>query len=326
VHRDFFALHESLLGRSLGNILGDFEPKTVNINEAMGSFFERLSAHNGTVLTTQLGSYGDSGTGGFAHFLSLQQNARTRFLDSEVVYRQAITAQQIMRSAVRTMITEGPLCMGMNLGLDNRGLLPPFSPVQRNEDGVFGALLRARHAYFGYLPWMIHHQAPTDRRKTMEELWSRAAIVGAGDILVSLINTAVSRAIARPELALNQAAATFIDFAELPIGRLHEAQLEVLWRSASNRLDKMAKLLAHYKEPEFWRKDSEQYMDALRAAMCQKEYHLPIDLREAFGAEHALEMLQKIMGRFGESLIAWPEISQTMLHLRRDGCRPGIKV
>ena len=61
-----------------------------------------------------------------------------------------------MRVVTRPTITDSGYCMALNLGLDNRHLLPPFLPVQRNQDGVFAAVLTlCGSGCTGFLPWMV---------------------------------------------------------------------------------------------------------------------------------------------------------------------------
>jgi hypothetical protein len=131
----------------------------VDLSRAEPGFFRRLGPCGGRVVVTAAGVMGDSGMGSPSYFLSLRGASRARLLQSEGVYRYALARQQVLRAVPRATVCDAPYCMALNLGLDNRDLLPPFTPVQRNQDGVFAAILRTCCSgdYFGFLPWMILH-------------------------------------------------------------------------------------------------------------------------------------------------------------------------
>ncbi len=140
------AVHEQLLGKGLGDCLGELDVSrnaSVDLDRAGAGFFRRAEPAGGRVLATAAGVMGDSGMGSPLYFPSLEGASRTRLLHSEGVYRHAFVRQQVVRAVLRPTISDGALCMALNFGLDQRELLPPFPPVQRNQDGDFAALLRA---------------------------------------------------------------------------------------------------------------------------------------------------------------------------------------
>jgi hypothetical protein len=114
------------------------------------------------VLVTMLGAEGDAGMGSSLHLLTLDGDSRARLLASEAAYRHAVARRRVLRGVTRPTVGDGGFCMAMHLGLDGRGLLPPFLPVQRNQDGVFAALVRCclGGGLFGYLPRAVVHRPP----------------------------------------------------------------------------------------------------------------------------------------------------------------------
>ena len=133
---DFFALHEQLLGRSVGSCVEQYAAGNPIFAEVGADFFRRLEPGGGKVFMTALGVYGDSGMGSSTYFLKLDGDSRDRLLRSGSVYQNVLARHQIIRAATGLTITDGSYCMGLNLGIDNRGFIPPFIPVQRNEDGI----------------------------------------------------------------------------------------------------------------------------------------------------------------------------------------------
>jgi hypothetical protein len=125
------------------------------------------------------------------YFLSLHGPSRARLLSSETVYRRALARQQVLRAVTRPTVSDATFCMALNLGVDNRELLPPFTPVQRNQDGVFARILHAcfQGGLFGFLPWAVLHQAPSTRWLCPDDFWRMAAQVSTGQILEALVGS-----------------------------------------------------------------------------------------------------------------------------------------
>ncbi len=121
-------------------------------------------------------------------FLRLDGLTRGRLVRSEKDYRFSMSAQRILRCANNATISDGAFLSGVNIGLDNRELLAPFLPVQRNEDGVFASLIRACSVgYLGYLPHMIMHIRTERWNSDSEELVKRAVRSRSGDIIEMII-------------------------------------------------------------------------------------------------------------------------------------------
>jgi len=159
------ALHQRALGRSVRACIAEHTDDAIDVSGVTGMLLRRLRHNAGRVLTTQLGIAGDAATGSLAHYLMLPVTARKRLLSSEAHYRHAIASRQVLRGVSTTLISDSPFCMSFALGLDHRELLPPFAPLGRNEDGIFGLLLKRafRDGYTAFLPWTVAHRPPARR-------------------------------------------------------------------------------------------------------------------------------------------------------------------
>ena len=75
------------------------------------------------------------------------------------------------------------------LGIDNRHLLPPFFPVQRNSDGIFGHMLRkcVDGSHVAFLPWILLHAPEPPRSFTPDDLWTDARTVRMADIVIAAV-------------------------------------------------------------------------------------------------------------------------------------------
>src|SRR5260370_6587434 len=98
------------------------------------------------------GVVGDCDLASPLSWLVLEGNSRARLVRSEADYRAALASRQVLRGVTQPTLGSGGFCTALNLGLDNRRLLPPFFPVLVGHDAVFGALLRCCQGYVGFLP------------------------------------------------------------------------------------------------------------------------------------------------------------------------------
>jgi hypothetical protein len=326
--KDFFAVHEQLLGKLVGNCLKSHSGKDVKMDAAKSSFFRKLDQPNARVLSTFLGTYGDSGLGHFFNFMVLEGESRKWLLSSESNYRYAICTRKAMRAVTNPTITEGTLCMAMNLGLDNRELLPPFTPVQRNQDGVFGKLMRARSGFYGYLPWMIQHRASEDRYCSHDDLWKQEGPVSLGTIFAALADSFLPADITDgAEQTLRTLGNSFTRWGTMPMADTDEIIRLALWKSTMGHVQSVEAFLQVYKDsPDFWKKDMKTHLSSTRQMLAKKDFIVPIDLRETFGIDTALPLSKRLIQRFGEVLQIWPDIYEAASRLRDGGWRPGIKI
>jgi hypothetical protein len=328
VDRDYFALHEALLGRSVSACAADARQSGLDLDRASGALFRRLEARGGHVACTLTGAAGDSGTGSMWHYLLLGERSRERLLVSEAVYRYAFTGRRVVRAAPRATASDGSFCMGMSLGLDARTLLPPFFPVQRNCDGVFGVTLRAcfRDAFFGYLPWVIEHAPPEPRVASFEAFFASLGQVATGDLVCLLV--AASRVEADrtdPARSLRALGEALERWGSLPLPDFEEIVRVQVLRARSMDLTMLDDALGrHGRAPAYWARDVERAADTLRATLSRRSIGYPDDLVEAFGEERAREAFQRLVKRHGELLRAWPDLFEAAIELGRQDVRPGV--
>ncbi len=323
---DFLGAHERLLGQSPGACAAG-AASGLTLDRADAGFFRKLEVPGARVLVTAAGVAGDSGMGSPAYLLSLDGDSRARLLRSEAVYRRALDSRQLVRAVTRETVCDGAVCMALNLGLDNRDLLPPFLPVQRNQDGVFGAVLRACFAgFFGFLPRLVRHDPPAPRRPGAEETWRAAARVHSGQIMQALVQAlAPGRADGAKGLqALGQSLA---EWGAAPRADFEEFVRLQLWGQRGRQallLD--AQLRQTGGRPEYWAEDARRLLAMLRAALPAEDYVVPYDLADAFGADAARPRMQRLAHQFGELLSLWPEVVGAARELRKRGRRPAVAV
>jgi hypothetical protein len=294
------AVHERLLGRELG-------------------------PGGGRVAATATGVWGDPGMGSSVYLLTLDGPSRPRLLSDEACYRRAVLGRRLLRG-VTCPTVGGGLCVALNLGLDHRCLLPPFPPVQRNQDGVFGALLTG---YFpgrliGYLPWMLRHDPPGARPDRTGDGWSRTVRLHSGHIVQALVRRlAPVTAPAQGAAALGLLGQQLRQLGASPRTRFATG-VEELVVAQAGRLAAVLRdrLRAHREQPDYWAADVRSVLELLTPEAIRASATEPIDLVEAFGPAEALPRLQHLLRDLGQLMQAWPDMVAAAQSLRAQGCAP----
>jgi hypothetical protein len=327
VDRAYPSFHEDLLGKTVAACVEDRRRDGLDLAGASGRFFHRL-APGGRVRMTQIGCAGDTGTGSMWFLLLQSGRSRERLLASEAAYRHAFTRRQIVRAAPRASITDGMFCMSMSIGLDARALLPPFLPVQRNCDGLFGIALRLCFpgAFSAFLPWVTEHTPSPPRTASFEAFFQSVAETASEDALCGLVaGSRVEHDRRDPRVGLRALGAMLERWGSLPLDQFEELSRVQVMRARSLDvaiLDEAKR--RHGGAPAYWARDVDETIARLRDALPRPSLALPVDLVRAFGDARGREANRRMVRRYGEVLRCWPDLWDAALDLRRRGVRPGV--
>jgi hypothetical protein len=327
--RPFLALHEDLLGRAAGDAIAR-SPGGLDLAGASGMLFRRLEARGGRILVTQSGLRGDSGTGSMAHLVGLEGRSRDRFLADEATYRRALETRRVLRVSPRAAVGDGAACTAAGLGLDARALLPPFCPVQRNQDGLFGAVIRRTYhdALLGFLPWALDHEPPQHRGSAPEAALEALGQLGANDLLRLLVVAArVEPDRDDPGRSLRALGDVLVRWGSLPQTDLDDRVRAQVLRGRSLDLAMLDEALSrHRRAPAFWARDAERAVEILATAVASPAAAHPVDLVAALGEAEGRAAFRDLVRRYGELLRAWPDLWEAAVALREEGVRPGVDV
>jgi hypothetical protein len=118
------------------------------------------------VLVTQCGSLGEPGVGNNSWIIELTGESRGKMLASEESVAHAIRNDNAWIGRRQPHIASRPN-MSAVTGIDNRKPVPPYFPIQRGEDRMFGIMLAALFADAVALdyPWAVPHLAAEDRTR-----------------------------------------------------------------------------------------------------------------------------------------------------------------
>jgi hypothetical protein len=321
--QDPLAIHETILGRPVGDCLPSAgQAPDLDLTYASADFAGRLWAHPGRVMATSAGVVGDSGMGSTA-YLALPPDSQARLVASEQDYIPAVENRQILRAPLRTTIARGTFCVGASLGLDNRALLPPFVPVQRNSDGLFArTLLRCfRDGYKGYLPWAVLHDPLPPRAQSIEGAEADAARIRLTHILRALIVPAGFTQSGDPGRDMRRLGEEMIEIAsQRPADFQHTIQPRLV-KSAAMYLEGIQQATRPESGAEFYVRRQRAHWQQLAEALTTEEYFLPRDLGRSEAAAEIQRAAQKVVLQFGQLLRDWTAIVEAAKALRARGQR-----
>ena len=323
IEEDILKIHEQLLGKDLCECI-HASGSRVNIDQMNASFMEKIMGGGGHVLATMTGVVGDSGMGSVpSYYLTLSGDSRQRLLQTEEGYRVYLKNRQVLRKVSFPTITDGPFWMTTSCSMDNRDLLPPFLPVLRNEDGLFGLMLRKciPNGYFGYLPWALLHHPIEEPRSSSDDFALKALYVNCVDILIYLVSgfEFVSADVNVVE-RLKALGEYLMELGSLPIEDFEMIFLEKVWKAKSEYLQRLESILKFYREsPNFWAEDVKKYLHSIRESLGRKDFSVPRTLKKDLEDDDLKKLNQKMVLCFGKLLVYWPEMVQAARELHQDG-------
>lgn len=311
VEQDIFALHEHWLGQD-PKVSGASYSRDSQLafEQADSAFVRRLTTQPGKVLVTTHGFVGDISCRTADILLPFEQ-----LISSEEAYISAHTSQETAQAANQVTLTrDSSSLLGMCIGgLDNRELLPPFSPVGRGEDRIFGMMLMKcfPDAYTVHLPWVLLH-APSEAHPYSDPIFDILAeewLIGC----IDLFNPTQPGPRTPTEL-LNQLSQYLEHIGQLSTPSFERFARDLCWCGNAATVSLFEKLIQAHEErcSASWKHDVEAYCTKIQESML-----LPVEQRLQGGSE----MAQRLIFQFAQILKWWPAIVETARRLRAEGCR-----
>lgn len=271
----------------------------------------------GGVAAVQTGIAGDAGIRGSSYLLRLQGPTRERLLAN---YSAARRGREVRRGVTRYTISSGHFFQTTCCAFDGRELLPPFLPLSRSCDALWGQTLRATHTnLIGHVPWAIVHDPPDERAPLLSSLddapASPAHLVGL--VLREWPRSRSTNPATRMEL--------LGAWLELWLARdPHVLEAEI----AELRYAHLARSLAVFEAAVTNHAGPRPPEYSLDVGAARKAYHHRMRLRGSWsdlhpiGADGALSYLQA----FARLLQLWPHVDAAARRLRAAGVRPALDV
>ena len=312
VEQDILALHEQWLGQDpRAGIASYSRNDLLSFEQATDSFLHRLAMRSSKIAVTAHGVVGDASYQTTEVLIFQSGESLKRLASSEQAYRSAHasheTAQAVNQITIREMAV--PL-IGMYMGgLDNRKLLPPFTPVGRCEDAAFGLMLTKcfPDVYTVHLPWVLIH-APLEARSYSEPTID----VPFYELVLRYIGLFDPGFTSTPVDRLEKLGRFLDEIGHLPTPSFADSTRQMLWRMRGGEASLREKLLRNSQVPDFWRRDAEAYYERMRQSML-----LPIEQLLSDG----LDVIQRALVQFAQVLKWWPAMVETARRLRAEGYR-----
>ncbi len=320
VQVDFLSEHESWLGRHLCDALQ--EPLRLNqmdLSEIGASAVFDVLQNRGQIVLTHNGLFGDSGSNSPRAHLFSRGAQLDRLLQSEDHYRQSFESREILKVASSTTLVPAQVCMSTFYGADNREPLPPFLPMYRDCDSVFGfmnSLIQPDH-YYAHLPLAHLHDPPEQRRYFGVES-SVNEWLAASTIVILALKTfkPVTPSLGRVE-GLKRVGQMLIDLGSLPFGDYQGLVLN--WRK-QERAEECGSLelalAAGRSGPAFWKRDIEKLRELSRDLLTKPLALAPPPMVKTMGQIEAERFVQLTIKKFGQLVFWWPEMHQTFKSLQ----------
>jgi acyl-CoA synthetase (AMP-forming)/AMP-acid ligase II/NADP-dependent 3-hydroxy acid dehydrogenase YdfG/acyl carrier protein len=325
---DLLALHEGLLGRRGLELIQ--QSSSISVGPGASHVEARAAAEDAHVALTVTGTLGDCGWAvpfgrwaGALGYLVLDDASHARLVKSEADYVRACTSRQFLRVVDRPTIADEANPISTFVGLDARTLLPPFLPVFRGADMVFGAMLLQMWpaGLLGHVPGALVHAPIEPRRFWPGEVVRNATGWDSTQLLIDALRAWTPPATRDPAKRLEVLGAHLAELGRRPL-----VDFVAFVSGESKRESRLfaERLRTHLDEhagaPEYWQRDLERYATLLEGSLDRPERWVPLDVLVKVGdPERALATVQLVVARFGALLRAWPALFDAARELRARG-------
>jgi hypothetical protein len=308
---DIIDQHQRLLGKSVKECINNDRQNVIFRNTCAHGLISAGPDSDPNIVLTMPGKAGDCGRSSSAWLVGALARANGSFGEFEERLASEKLPREILEVSKNTAIVHGIGCMATVLGIDGSASLPPFTPHFRNQDGVFGLLLRHTipHALVGLPNYAAFHNA--DERRC----YGPKHDVGFADLIICIVN-------ACPKI-LPSAAADLKSLGHwiLEVGSQSTEDLQhMLGHWLTNYYLQplrqfQSQLSRHGVHPPRISEFLSCQYDNLFSLATNRDSHLPTEFRQ--NGNGAWDDVRKELRQFGELLICWRDIVEATRDLHK---------
>lgn len=316
INPDPVSRHMQCLGLSFSealDVLGQQHLKPASFANATATLTSELRPDS-PVLMTECGSLGCPGTGRNTWLPEMAPDSLKRMLASERKTKNALSSRLVWSGRNQPHFAPRPN-MSAITGFDNRQLLPPYLPIMRGEDRLFGYTLDFIHPGAVALdyPWAVPH-SPIPKRAWQEQDLDFTPGHSFPRFFFEKVMDQKPLCLAdSPDERLKALATWFDSLAKASGTSLVNMYRHTRLYGISSQLKDLSRLLAEAETaPAEWQSYLKNGIEQLTNAMDQASLEeLPIK-----GSPHALEggeliaFWQETWAAFATAINAWPEIRE----------------
>jgi hypothetical protein len=317
VDQDLLSSHEQLLGKTTSNIISNFPNNSdIKIESIDDQFLGNIYRGTGKVLVTMSGVVGHSGVKYPMSLLGLEGENHDYLVRNKNTYINACTTGEVIRAVHSLTISNTPFTFFMFAGIDNREVLPPYMPILRSQDILFGYTLHICYEdkNVAFLPHTLPH-LPMDTRSYSPNLWE---FTGKNfcEMMISLENTLPKNISSTSgKERMQQLGKHLMDLASLSVTDFIQVVSVQRLKEISWRITSLEKLLKVYSDgPEYWKSDVRTQIMFLQKSLQGKQYFIPYDIKDKRTSSESVNLMSQLVYRYGELLYWWP----TILEVRRE--------
>ena len=307
--------HLRVLGSTLDDALAALGVTHLSPEHFAGADLEALEQlrPDSRVLVSECGSMGDAGTANLNWIATLEGPSLERLLADPDAVEHALTTRNCWVGQRRHHFLPRAF-MSQCTGIDNRALLPPYTPVLRGEDQLFGSMVHFLHpnAVVADQAWAIAHLPIPERRWTKEEQRFDTAQPFESFALAAMSGDRGHSKAREPLKRLGHLARVFDDLADTDTAELRRdyARSQVEGRATDFRELSQA-LEAAGDAPDRWKQFIGEALDRLNHELVQNPEDRPIrGYPPGQEGDALLTWWQGYWREFGQALRAWPAIRQ----------------
>jgi hypothetical protein len=306
--------HMQCLGLSFSEaltVLGQNNLQPVGLANATALQISELQPDS-RVLMTECGSLGCPGTSKNTWLPDMAPVSLKRMLRSKEITARALGSRMVWSGRKQPHFAPRPN-MSQITGFDNREMLPPYLPIMRGEDRLFGFMLDFIFPTAVTLdyPWAIPHLPLPERRWRNKDLDFTPAASYPVFLFEKILEYKSSCQSDSPVDRLSGLSAWFNDIAAATPGNLSAMYRDTCMHGVSIQLQHLSSLLSSAESaPVDWQ-------NYLRNGIRQLNTYLDLVSREDFPIEGIPSSLQgeelivywkEVCSGFADALNAWPEI------------------
>lgn len=263
------------------------------------------------ILVAGCGTYGDPGMASNGWIYEINPDARKKLLRSESFYQEARTRRNIWSGRHSINFSPRFVLISQMTGLDNTALLPPYFPLFRNEDFLFGDNLQFLHprGLMVDFPWAMPH-LPMEERKWDKNSIDRPTKYGMLDFTADYLASRHStHQPTNPSLHLQLLSGHFKELGALNENSLSQLIKDETTALQSSRIQRLDGVLSEAGEaPDYWLKDVHKIIAANQSGLTEAQDEIfPFCLKEIHKDER-LQHAQQLWRQFAESLAGWEDI------------------
>lgn len=228
-------------------------------------------------------------------------------------YRQNRLSGYAVFHAARPVLSSNRLHITCCSSYDLTTLLPPCPPLGRNEDSVFGFLVRYCYpdSRTLHLPVAVDHVLSPPRPMPAAEFLDTTLRFGDLTYLtLAYLAHASPPQSTDPATRLQHLGTRLMELSQASHNDWLDLSHELTIAAATREVESLEELKdRHNNEPRWWARDVDEYIERLIAQSADPLSAIPRELRRAgYDAEQATEFHRTFCHKYGNLMIHWPEI------------------